>query len=89
MTITFMVAVKDAALGLFANPINVPSIGIALRSFTDETNRAEQTNQIYQHPEDFELWVLAEFSNELGTFSTTDDMPRRLARGKDVIQPRT
>lgn len=85
MTKLQIVAVKDSAMNQFANPISVPTIGVAIRSFTDEVNRADQNNQMHQHPDDFELWHLAEFDTETGLFSNQDQV-RRLVRGKEVTQ---
>lgn len=83
MTKAQVVAVKDAAMDQFANPIVVPSVGVAIRSFADEVNRAEPQNQMHAHPEDFELWHLAEYDTETGTFTKQDEC-RRLVRGVEV-----
>ncbi|WNK12790.1 MAG: nonstructural protein [Microvirus sp.] len=85
MSKMFLVAVRDHAMDAYANPIAVPSLGVAMRSFTDEINRADPQNQMHQHPEDFELWLVAEYSTELAVIRQDQDIPRRLARGKDVM----
>lgn len=78
----YIVAIQDRAMQAYNRPFYVPALGAAMRSFTDETNRAAQDNQMYQHPEDFELWLLGEFEDTNGQFTQTD--VRCLARGKDV-----
>lgn len=80
-------AVRDGATGLFGMPFFVPAIGAAIRSFSDEANRAAADNPVYAHSEDFTLHVLAEYDDETGTFVTAPDMPRELVRGKDVKRP--
>jgi hypothetical protein len=79
-----VVAVRDSAVGAFNRPFYAPSIGVAVRSFSDEVNRKAADNIMSQHPEDFELWYIANFDEELGRFETID--ARVLARGKDVVQ---
>lgn len=78
----FVVSVKDSALGAYGRPLFVPSLGVAMRSFSDEVNRVAPDNQMNAHPEDFELWYLASFDEVNGTF--VDPAIRMLARGKDV-----
>lgn len=90
---TQVVAVRDSAVGAFGRPIFVPTIGAGARSFSDEVNRAgdaQNPNQMNQHPEDFELWHLAEFDEEHGCFQSVVDgdqvLPRLISRAKDVIR---
>lgn len=77
-----VVGVFDSAVQAFGRPIFCPAIGAAVRSFTDEVNRAAPDNQMHQHPDDFVLWELAQFDEENGVFLQLDK--RILARGKDV-----
>lgn len=55
MAVQYVVAVKDRAVGAFGRPFVVPSVPAAVRSFTDEVNRSAVDNQMYQHPDDFDL----------------------------------
>lgn len=83
--IRYVVAVRDSAMNAFASPVCVPAIAAATRSFTDEVNNAQEGNQLYKHPEDFELHLLGGFEEETGTFVQSGDYsPRMLTRGKDV-----
>jgi hypothetical protein len=76
-------AVFDSAIQAFGQPIFVPHLGAAMRSFNDEINRKGENNPLNQHPDDFELYFLAEYDDETGTFSN-DEPKRLLTRGKDV-----
>lgn len=78
----FVVAIQDRAMQAYNRPFHVPAIGAAMRSFTDETNRAAPDNQMYVHPEDFELWLLGTFEDTTGQYEQSD--VRCLARGKEV-----
>lgn len=63
----------------------MPAIGAALRSFTDEVNRAAQDNALHMHPDDYTLHVVAVFDDETGKFESDETTFRVLARGKDVV----
>lgn len=81
----FVVAVYDRALGAFARPAFVPSIGVAKRSFGDEVNNPE--SEMFKHPEHYELHHLGIFDDEAGVFSekptdTLLDMASQLMRGR-------
>lgn len=80
-------AVRDSAMQAFAQPAFVPSVGVAVRSFSSEVNRKDPQNVLSQHPEDFELWHVADWNEEAGAFSVPEGGPRCVARGKDVFQP--
>lgn len=57
-------AVKDRQIGVYMTPFFVQSTGQAIRSFSDEINRAAQDNILYKHPDDFELFHLGTFDPE-------------------------
>lgn len=63
----------------------MPTIAMASRSFTDEVNNAVEGNNLYRHPEDYELHCLAVFDEDTGKF-TNNDEPTLVVRGKDVKQ---
>jgi hypothetical protein len=79
----YVCAVFDSALQAFANPIFVPSTGLAVRSFTDEVNRSDSSNPMNKHPSDFEIYSIAEYDDSTGLFLNNE--PSLLARGKDVL----
>lgn len=81
-----VVAVYDSAVGAYASPIVVVSRGVAVRSFTDEVNRADPQNQLHNHPEDFEMRLLAYFDEDTGVFYNTESgVAEPLCRAKDVV----
>jgi hypothetical protein len=75
--------VKDRAADAYGRPMFVPSTGIAIRSFSDEINRAAEDNQMYNHSDDFDLYELGEFDDNTGLFSL-HDQPKLLTLGKQV-----
>lgn len=78
-----MCAVRDRAADAYARPMFVPSVGIAIRSFSDEVNRKAEDNQMYNHADDFDLFELGEYDDETAKFIILDT-PKQLAIGKQV-----
>jgi hypothetical protein len=74
---------KDRAADAFARPMFVPSIGVAIRSFSDEINRQAEDNQLYQHPDDFDLYDLGVFDDSDASFQL-HEKPIQIAIGKQV-----
>jgi hypothetical protein len=75
--------VKDRAADAYGRPMFVPSAGVAIRSFSDEINRNHAENQLYNHPDDFDLYELGEFDDNTGLFSL-HEQPKLLSLGKQV-----
>lgn len=78
-------AVFDGAMQGYARPFYVPARGLAVRSFTDEVNRAAADNTMYAHPEDFDLCLLGTWSETTGVFENAENI-EVICRGKDVAQ---
>ncbi len=78
----FVVSVRDRATASFGNPVTVPHIGAAERSFRDEINNPESA--LSKHPEDYDLYLLGTFCTDEGIFE--DGKPRQLAVGKDCVK---
>ena len=78
-----VVCVVDRAAGCFGTPFFVPSTFVAIRSFTDEVNREAKDNQLYLHPDDFDLYCLGDYDDIEGAFECEQKM---LVRGKDVVK---
>ena len=57
-------AVMDTKAGAFMNPFYVRSLGEAIRSFSDESNKPE--SMFNKHSEDFNLFQLGEFDQTTG-----------------------
>jgi hypothetical protein len=75
--------VKDRAADAFGRPMFVPSAGVAIRSFSDEINRNNADNQLFNHPDDFDLYELGEFDDNSGLFAL-HEQPKLLSLGKQV-----
>ena len=77
-----VLAVRDRAADVFGRPFYVPSLGAGIRSFSDYINSKED-GEMQKHPEDFDLYHLAEFDDESGVFECLTK-PKQIAIGKDV-----
>ena len=78
-----IVSVKDTAAQAFGRPIFVPAIPVAVRSFRDEVNRKDSTEDLARHPEDFELYELGSFDDSTGIIELCTPV-RLIARAKDL-----
>lgn len=78
-----ILAIRDSAMGRFMPPMTMPSVAYAIRSFADEVNRESKENQMYQHPEDFELFHIADWSEDHAQYTLPQDGMRPVARAKD------
>jgi hypothetical protein len=76
-------SVKDRAADAYGRPMYVPSVGVAIRSFSDEVNRKDPENQLFNHPDDFDLYEFGEFDDNSGQF-TLHEQPKLLSLGKQV-----
>ncbi len=76
-----VVSVKDRAADAFGRPAFVPSTGVAIRSFSDEINRDHPENQMFSHPDDFDLYELAMYDDSTGIVEMLDT-PKLLMLGK-------
>jgi len=81
--IQYICTVKDRAADAYGRPMFVPSTGVAIRSFSDEINRNAADNQLYNHPDDFDLYELGSFDDNTGLFSLCEQ-PKLLSLGKQV-----
>lgn len=81
----FVLAVRDRALDAFMQPFFVQSIGLGVRSFSDEVNRNSPDSPIFKHPEDFDLYEIGEYDDHEGSLISVP--PRQIAVGKDVRRP--
>lgn len=62
------VAIWDKDQEAFSRPFFVRREAEAVRLFSDEVNRQDDTNLLWRHPDAFELYQLAEFNEETGEF---------------------
>jgi len=82
----FIVSVRDRAANAFGRPIFCLSLGQAIRSFSDEVNRAGEGNDMFRHPDDFDLYHLGMFEDMNGAMESLSE-PKMLAIGKQVKIP--
>jgi len=81
--ISVIVSVRDTAAEAFGRPMYLQSLGVAIRSFTDEVNREDKDNQLFNHPDDFDLYEFGVFDDSIGKYELRDN-PTVIVRGKDV-----
>jgi hypothetical protein len=74
-------AVKDRAVDAFNRPLYVPTVGVAIRSFSDECNKKD--SELYAHPEDYDLYELGSWDDQNAVY-TSLDAPRVIARAQDI-----
>ena len=79
-----IICMFDRAANIYGRPAFTPHLGAALRDFGDEINRASQDNPLYKHPDDYDLYMLGEFDEEMGRFDSKE--PVLLTRGKDTVR---
>ena len=77
------VSIRDRQANAFAPPFFVATLGQAIRSFSDEINRPAENNQLYRHPDDFDLYDVGVYDDETGTFMA-ETTPLQICVGKNV-----
>lgn len=81
-------SIRDRAAEAYGRPFFLPSVGVAIRSFQDEVNRRAEDNQVYQHPDDFDLFELGSFDDSSGKF-VLHESPKQVAMGKQLKEGRS
>ena len=79
-----IVSILDTAAGAYGRPAYLGSEGVAVRQFQDEVNRASDDNELYKHPDDFQLFLLGTFDDNLAKFDLLES-PKMICRAKDVM----
>ncbi len=69
-------SVFDVKSGIFNTPFFQINDNVARRSFMDLVN--DPQSLLYKHPEDFTLWRLGEFDDQLGDFEETEAHAREV-----------
>lgn len=78
------VAVFDQQLGAYMRPFFAQTEGAAIRAFSDAMRDVSAGNELAKHPEDYDLFALAEFDDFTGKF-TAPDQPVRLVTGRQAL----
>lgn len=79
-----VVCIRDRAVDAFMQPWFVASVGAAVRAFSDEVNKAD--SPMNKHPDDYDLYEVAQFDDATGEFKKVDEKPRQVAIGKDQVK---
>lgn len=82
----FVLSVRDIKADSFGRPFFTTSLGEAVRSFSDEVNRAAEDNLLYKHPDDFELFHLGMFDTDDGTFESHRPVSQAVAASHKVLK---
>lgn len=80
----YIVSLKDTATQVYGTPFVVSSPAQAVRSLRDEVNSKDSTSDIRRHPEDFELYELAQYIEDTGVIVPCN--PLLICRAKDLIE---
>lgn len=75
-------SVKDLAVQAFQPPFSCRSKGEAIRMISDETNRADPGNIMYNHADDYELYWLGVMDEETGDIAP--EKPTLVIRAKEL-----
>lgn len=78
-----VVCLYDSKALAYNLPQFVQSVGAAVRSFSDEVNRADAGNVLFNHPADFLLFHMGTYDDATGVVSNFD-VPRQIAIGNDL-----
>lgn len=68
MTILQCVAIRDVKVA-FQRPFFAPTIGSAIRAFSDEVQRIDANNEMSRHPADYALYHLGEYNDDTGAIT--------------------
>ncbi|QXP08299.1 MAG: nonstructural protein [Arizlama microvirus] len=67
-------SVYDKRAREFGSPMAMPTDAHAVRSFTQEVNREDTGNMLNQFPEDFAIYHVGDFNQELGQITGQHNM---------------
>jgi hypothetical protein len=80
---TQICVIKDRATDAYSQPMFIASTGAAIRQFSDEVNKVSENNQLFNHPDDFDLYHIGEYDDSSATFLLLEK-PLQIAIGKQV-----
>lgn len=78
------VSVRDTVADSFGQPVFLPTIALAIRSFRDALLSRDQTNPMCAHPGDYDLYHVGQFDTQEGKFITIAH-PMCLVKGAAVV----
>lgn len=77
-------AIRDSAMQAYVQQMFVPTTAVAARNFRQAVNQQSTDNMLYQSPEDYELWHIAQYDDSTGTFYEPEEGKRCILRAKDA-----
>ncbi|AXL15165.1 nonstructural protein [Microviridae sp.] len=77
-------AVRDSKADVFNRPIFMQSVGVMIRSFQDEVNRAADDNQMFKHPGDFAIYELGSY-DDVTAVMEMHEQPKLLVQADQCI----
>lgn len=77
-------AIRDKQLAAYTNIMQFPTDGVAIRAFTNETNRKE--SEIWAHPNDYDLHLIGTFDERTGNLENNAESETPLIRGIQVYE---
>jgi len=66
-------SVRDKRAKEYGQPMAMPTDAHAVRSFTQEVNRADSANMLNQFPEDFAIYVVGDFDPDSGCIDNHEE----------------
>lgn len=78
-------SVRDIKAATYSQPFFSPTLNHGIRSFYDAVSHQDQNNMMLKHPDDFQLFLLGHFDDQLGTFDTGE--PQLVATGTEAFPP--
>lgn len=83
--IRVMLVLKDSKAEMFMTPFFAPTVGVAYRSLMDEMRRGGPENTLASHPEDYQVYRLGTFDDDIGLVNL-DDEPELLCEVKVLME---
>ena len=65
-----MFSVFDSKAGVYTQPFFAPTVGVAIRSL--QSLMLDHSHTFYTHPEDYTLYRLGEFDDNVGDIAATN-----------------
>lgn len=86
MAILRVCALYDRALFAYGTPFFSRSLPQAVRGFEDAVRAKGGRSDLSEHPEDFDLYYIANWDDEDGSFTPRPSGMELIKRGKDVLR---
>lgn len=80
-----IIVLRDIKANVYGQPVFVPNIGAAIRSFGDQI-KDPNAGDLNKHPEDFELWHIGEYDDATGEICDYNAQNREMADGVQSLR---